>query len=76
MAYSLLNRDLFIAFAYNPFLFLLGVVFVLWTLYGLWIWYTGNKITVSLQNKEALYLKLTLLSLFAVNWIYLVAVGM
>jgi hypothetical protein len=75
MVSSLINLDILSAFSWNPLLFLGGVVFIAWGGYGVYMLFSGRKIQVILTKKEGLFLRLGLIILFILNWIYLVAVG-
>ncbi len=72
---SLLNLDILSAFSWNPLLLLGGIVFIAWGLYGFYQLFSGKKIRVTLTKKEGLYLRLGLITLFILNWIYLVVSG-
>ena len=73
MVSDLIHLDILSAFARNPLLFLGGVVFIAWGLYGFYMLFSGKKIQVTLTKKEGLFLRLGLITLFILNWIYLVA---
>ena len=69
---SLLDLDILAALHWNPLVFLGGIAFFTWVVYGFYMLASGKKIRVRLSNKESLYLKLGLVLLFLLNWIYLV----
>ncbi len=72
---SLFHIQLLRAFLWNPALFLLGVAAVFWYGYGLASQFSGKKLRISFSQKECFWLKLLLLALFMVNWLYLVMAG-
>ena len=72
MVSSLINLDILSAFYWNPLLFLGGIAFIAWGGYGFYMLFSGKKIQVILTKKEALFLRMGLISLFILNWIYLV----
>lgn len=69
---SLINFDILSAFGWNPLLFLGGVAFIAWGFYGFYMFFSGRKIQAIFTKKESLFLRLGLLTLFILNWIYLV----
>jgi hypothetical protein len=69
---SLINFDILSAFGWNPLLFLGGVAFIAWGFYGFYMLFSGKKIQVIFSKKEILFLRLGLITLFILNWIYLV----
>lgn len=73
---NLLAMDIWSAFLSNPFLFLLGILFGVWGLYGFYIWFTGNKIRIRWTQKEARRFRWGVLILFLLNWLYLILAGM
>jgi len=73
MVSSLINLDILSAFYWNPLLLLGGMAFIAWGFYGFYMWFSGRKIQVTLTKKESLYLRLGSITLFILNWIYLVA---
>lgn len=72
---SLINLDILSALFWNPLLFFGGIAFIAWWGYGFYMLFSGKKIQVTLTKKEGLFLRLGLLTLFILNWIYLVAAG-
>ena len=72
---SLINLDILAAFYWNPLLFLGWLAFIAWGFYGFYLLFSGKKIQVTLTKKEDLYLRLGLITLFILNWIYLVVSG-
>jgi len=75
MVASLINLDILSAFVWNPLLFLGGIAFIAWGGYGFYMLFSGKKIQVIFTKKEGLLLRLGLITLFILNWIYLVVVG-
>lgn len=72
---SLINLDIVSAFGWNPLLFLGSIAFIAWGFYGFYMLFSGRKIQVTLTKKEGLLLRLGLVTLFILNWIYLLAAG-
>jgi hypothetical protein len=72
---SLINLDMVSAFGWNPLLFLGGITFITWVFYGFYMLFSGKKIQVIFTKKEGLYLRLGLITLFILNWIYLAIAG-
>ncbi|MFC2146728.1 DUF2752 domain-containing protein [Acidobacteriota bacterium] len=72
---GLIELDILSAFRWNPLLFLGGIAFIAWGFYGFYMFFSGEKIQVTLTKKEGLFLRLGLITLFILNWIYLVAAG-
>ncbi len=72
---SLINLDILAAFYWNPLLLLGGMAFIAWGFYGFYMLFSGKKIQVTLTKKEDLYLRLGLITLFILNWIYLAVSG-
>ena len=60
------------AFRWNPLVFLAGVAFVAWVVYGFYMFISGKNIRVILTRKESLLLGVALAVLFLLNWLYLV----
>ncbi len=75
MVSSLINLDILSAFYWNPLLFLGWLAFIAWGFYGFYLLFSGKKIQVTLTKKEGLYLRLGLIALFILNWIYLAVSG-
>lgn len=72
---SLIELDILSAFHWNPLLFLGGIIFITWVFYGLYMFFSGEKIKVTLTKKEGLFLRLGLITSFIFNWIYLAIAG-
>jgi hypothetical protein len=72
---SLIELDILSAFRWNPLLFLGGIAFITWGGYGFYMLFSGEKIQVTLTKKEDLFLRLGLITLFILNWIYLAIAG-
>jgi hypothetical protein len=72
MVSSLINLEILSAFYWNPLLFLGGMAFIAWGFYGFYMLFSGKKIQVTLTKKEGLYLRIGSITLFILNWIYLV----
>jgi hypothetical protein len=75
MVSGLINLDILAAFHWNPLLFLGGIAFIAWGGYGFYMLFSGRKIQVILTKKEGFFLRLGLITLFILNWIYLVVSG-
>jgi hypothetical protein len=72
MCFSLLHREIVSAFLFNPLMFLGGIVFFLWIAYGFYMWFSKKKILLKFTKGETLIMKLFLLTLFLLNWCYLI----
>ncbi|NOZ13476.1 MAG: DUF2752 domain-containing protein [Acidobacteria bacterium] len=72
---SLFHVQLIQAFLWNPGLFMLGIAAVFWYGYGVISQFSGKKLCISLSKREWFRLKLVLLALFFLNWLYLVIAG-
>ncbi|UCH96202.1 MAG: DUF2752 domain-containing protein [Candidatus Aminicenantes bacterium] len=72
---GLIELDILSAFRWNPLLFLAGIAFIAWVFYGFYMLFSGRKIRVTLTRKESLFLRLGLVILFILNWIYLAISG-
>lgn len=75
MVSSLINLDILSAFGWNPLLFLGSIAFIAWGGYGIYMFFSGKKIRVLLTKKEGMFLRLGFITLFILNWIYLVVSG-
>jgi len=72
---NLLKLNIPVAFQCNPLVFLGGIAFIAWILYGFYMFFSGKKIHVTLSKNESLFLRLGLAILFILNWVYLIAAG-
>jgi hypothetical protein len=72
---NLLELNIPAAFLCNPLVFLGGITFIAWILYGFYMLFSGKKVDVTLSKNESLFLRLGLAILFILNWIYLIAAG-
>jgi hypothetical protein len=72
---NLFNLNIYSAFCSNPLVFLGGIAFIAWILYGFYMFFSGKKIDVTLSKNERLFLKWGLAILFILNWVYLIAAG-
>ena len=72
---NLFNLDICSAFHYNPLFFLLSIIFIVWTLYGFYMLFSGKHIELALSKKEGLFFRFGLAILFLLNWVYLIAAG-
>lgn len=72
---SLFQFDIVSAFLWNPLLFLAGIVFIAWVLYGFYMLFSGKKVQVILTEREKRLLRWGAVILFFLGWIYLVLTG-
>lgn len=68
---SLLNFNIIEAFFYNPLVFISGVLFFAWCLYGFYMAFSNKKIVVSLTNRDWVILRIIIVLSIILNWIYL-----
>jgi hypothetical protein len=72
---SLFQFDIVSAFLWNPLLFLGGIVFVAWIVYGFYVLFSGKKVQAVLTENEKRFVRWGIMILFFLNWIYLVKAG-
>lgn len=72
---SLLHFNFIQAFLFNPMIFLLGVIFILWGLYGFYQMFSGKKVVFVLTNKDWIVLRILIISIIIANWFYLELMG-
>ncbi len=71
----LFQFDIVSAFLWNPLLFLSGIAFITWVLYGFYMLFSGKKVQVILTEREKRLLRWGAVILFFLGWIYLVLTG-
>ena len=72
---SLFHVNLIDAFLWNPGVFLLGVTAIFWFVYGISGQLTEKKLRIILTKREGVLLRIVLLLLFVLNWVYLILAG-
>ncbi|BBB32808.1 hypothetical protein TTHT_1291 [Thermotomaculum hydrothermale] len=72
---SLYNFDLISAFKFNPFMFISGVLFGLWSLTGFLPVFFKKKLSIDITKKEKKIILIIVFILFIANWIYLILNG-
>ena len=72
---SLFHLKIENAFFWNPGLFLLGIVAVIWFGHGVISQFMKKKISISLTKREGFWLRAALIGAFLLNWLYLIVAG-
>lgn len=72
---ALFRGDLVSAFLSNPGLFVSGTILSLWFGYGIFSQLSGKRLSVKLSSAEVVGLKIVLVVLVLLNWIYLILAG-
>ncbi len=72
---SLLEFDVISAFLFNPLVFIFGVFFVGWMLYGFYVLIQRKRIKLTFTDREGTYVRWGIAILFVLNWIYLIWAG-
>ncbi|HLP48014.1 MAG TPA: hypothetical protein VK469_18875, partial [Candidatus Kapabacteria bacterium] len=63
------------AFLWNPMLFLAGIAFIAWVVYGFYMSFSGKKAKIILTGKEKRFLRWGVVILILFDWIYLAIAG-
>lgn len=63
------------AFLANPMVFIIGIGFVAWFIYGFYMLLTKKKVKITPTKKEIRLLKWIVLIAVFLNWIYLILAG-
>lgn len=72
---SLFQFDIVSAFLWNPMLFLAGIAFIAWVVYGFYMSFSGKKAKIILTGKEKRFLRWGVVILILFDWIYLAIAG-
>jgi hypothetical protein len=75
LLHHLFQLKLALAFLYNPLVFLVGIAFLVWIVYGFYMLFFKKKIKITLAPEEGRLIRWGLLVLFIINWIYLIMAG-
>ncbi|HLP59499.1 MAG TPA: DUF2752 domain-containing protein [Candidatus Deferrimicrobium sp.] len=71
----LFQFDIVSAFLWNPMLFLAGIAFIAWVVYGFYMSFSGKKAKIILTGKEKRFLRWGVVILILIDWIYLAIAG-
>jgi len=63
------------AFLFNPMVFLSGVLFLIWGFYGFFQLFANKKMIISLNNREWWILRIFIILIVLLNWLYLEIAG-
>jgi hypothetical protein len=72
---SLINLQFFDAFMFNPMIFVSGILFLIWGFYGFFQLFANKKIVISLNNREWWILRIAIVAIILLNWLYLEIAG-
>ncbi len=72
---SLIHFHFLDAFFYNPMIFLSGILFVGWGFYGFFELFANKKVVISLNSKEWWILRIFIIVIILLNWLYLEIAG-
>jgi hypothetical protein len=72
---SLINLQFFDAFMFNPMIFVSGILFLIWGFYGFFQFFANKKIVISLNNREWWILRIAIVAIILLNWLYLEIAG-
>ncbi len=72
---SLTELHILDAFLYNPLMFLLGLTFIAWVIYGIISMTKNKKLKLTLSPKESKTIRWSIITAVIINWTYLIIAG-